>query len=90
MFPNVADIIRCPTEILSICGGGVGAGLEPVPVVAVMVATVSVSSKCDVHDAPEESISAPNALPEAPGWLEAAERSSPIVIQSAVTDGEIS
>ena len=88
MFPAVADIILCPAEMLSVGAGGAETGSEPVPVVAVMVATGSGSSKCDVHDASEESISAPNALPGAPGLLEV-EGSSPIVIQSAETDCEI-
>jgi hypothetical protein len=88
IFPAVADIIRCPTEILSVGGGGDGTGSVPVPAVDAMVATVSGSSKCDVHDAPaEELISVPHALSGAPEWLEV-ERSSPIDIQSAVTDCE--
>jgi len=87
MFPAVADIIRCPTEILSFGRVG-GPGLEPVSVV--MVATDSGTSKRDVHDAPEEeSMSVPNALPGAPGRLEVAEISSPIGIQSAVTNCEM-
>jgi hypothetical protein len=66
--------------------GGAGTGSEAVPAVAVMVATDSKLSNCDVHDAPEEeSISVPNALPGAPGLLEVA-RSSPVVMQFADTD----
>lgn len=84
MFPAVADIIRCPTEILSAGGVALGARTSPVPVVA---AIIGGSSNCDAHDVSAVvSISVPKPLPVEPGELKVEERSSPIEMESVDTD----
>lgn len=79
IFPAVAEIMRCPSEMSS---GGVMLGVGTAPVDAVDVIGKGPSS-LDVHGV--ESRSGSKTSPEALEWLEVAEISSPIDIKSVKT-----
>lgn len=83
MFPQVAEIMRCPSEILSAGAGAVGAGTDAVLAVAAMIVE---SSNCAVHDA-SGAVSGwiVNPTSGVPGWAEV-EKSNPVGIRSGVTD----
>lgn len=81
MFPAVAEIMRCPSEIFSVDGVTSGVGTAPVDAVDVIGKG---SSNLDVHGV--ESRSDSKTSPAALEWFEVAEISSPIKIRSAATD----
>lgn len=72
--------MRCPSEMSSVCGVTLGVGTAPVDAVDVIGKGPSIM---DVHGV--ESKTGSKTSPEALEWLEVAEISSPIDIQSAKT-----